>query len=78
MYIRFRRKVRNIARLTFNAVRKIAILKILVSLHVTCLKMGFLLTYLTEGGVMTKIHSPAGFSFLSPVKIGARPSEKVS
>ena len=28
MYIRFRRKVRNIARLTFNAVRKIAILKI--------------------------------------------------
>ena len=26
---------------------------------------------------MTKIHSPAGLSFLSPVKIGAPPSEKV-
>ena len=52
--------------------------KNLVSLHVTCLKTGFLLTYLTEGGVMTKIHSPAGLSFLSPVKIGAPPSEKVS
>ena len=43
----------------------------LVSLHVTRLKTGFLSTYLTEGGVMTTIHSPAGLSFLSPVKIGA-------
>ena len=49
----------------------------LVSHHVTRLKMGFHLTYLTEGGVMTKIHSPAGLSFLYPVKIGAPPSEKV-
>ena len=50
----------------------------LVSLHVTSLKTGFLLTYLTEGSVMTKIHSPAGLVFLFPVKIGAPPSEKVS
>ena len=78
MYIRFRRKVRNIARLTFNAVPQNRDFENLVSLHVTCLKMGFLLTYLTEGGVMTKILSPAGFPFLSPVKIGAPPSEKVS
>ena len=27
---------------------------------------------------MTEIHNPAGLSFLSPVKIGAPPSEKVS
>ena len=50
----------------------------MVSLHVTSLKMDFLLTYLTKGSVMTKIHSPAGLSFLFPVKIGAPPSEKVS
>ena len=48
MCIRFRGNVRNIAQLTFDAVRKIAILKIWVSLHVTRLKKGFLLTYLTE------------------------------
>ena len=50
----------------------------LVSLHVTRLKTGILLIYLTVGGGMTKIHSPAGLSCLSPVKIGAPPSEKVS
>ena len=48
MCIRFRGNVRNIARLTFNAVRKIAILKIWFTLHVTRLKTGFLLTYLIE------------------------------
>ena len=50
----------------------------LISLHVTRLKTGLFLTYLTEGGVMTKLHSPAGLFFLSPVKIGAPPSEKVT
>ena len=45
---RFRGNVRNIARLTFNAVRKIAIFENLVTLLVTRLKTGFLLTYLTE------------------------------
>ena len=78
MCIRFRRNVRNIARLTFNAVRKNRDFENLVSLRVTRLKMGFLLLFVTEGGVMTKIHSPAGLSFLSTVKIGAPPSEKVS
>ena len=73
MCIRFRRNVRNIARLTFNRD-----FENLISLHVTRLKTGFLLTYLTKGGVMTEIHSPAGLSFISPVKIGAPPSEKVS
>ena len=34
------------------------------------LKTDFPLTYLTDGGVMAKIYSPAGLSFLSPVKIG--------
>ena len=51
-------------------------LETLVSLHATRLKTDFLLTYLTEGGVMTKIHSPSGLSFLSPVKIGARQAKK--
>ena len=50
----------------------------LVSLHVTRLKTGLLLTYPTEAGVITKKYSPAGLSFPSPVKIGAQPSEKVS
>ena len=77
MCIMFRRNVRNIARLTFNAVHKILILKIWF-LFMKLVQTGFLLTSLTEGGVMTKIYSPAGLSFLSPVKIGALPSEKVS
>ena len=41
MCIRFRRNIRNIARLTFNAVRKIAIFENLVSLHVTRFKTGY-------------------------------------
>ena len=48
MCIRFRRNVRNIARLTFSAVRKILDFEKFVSLHVTRLKTGFLLTYPTE------------------------------
>ena len=50
--------------------------KNLVSRHVTRLKTSFLLTYLTEGGVMTKIHSPAGLFFLSLVKIRACQAKK--
>ena len=76
MCIRFRRNVRNIARLTFTAVRKIAILK-MVSLHVTRLKTDFLLTYLTECDVMTKIHSPAGLSFFFPSE-NRRPAKRKS
>ena len=77
MCIRFRRNVRNIARLTLNAVRKIRDLENLVSLHVTRLKTGFLLTCLTKGGVMTKIHKVQQvFPLFPPVKIGARQAKK--
>ena len=75
MCIRFRRNLRNIARLTLCCPQN-RDFENLVSLHVTRLKTGFLLTCLTEGGVMTKIHSSAGLSFLSPVKIGAPPKKK--
>ena len=77
MCIRFRGNVRNIARLTFNAVRKIAILKIWF-LFMLMFKNGFSLNLPDRGGVMTKIHSQGGLSILSLVKIGAPPCEKVS
>ena len=68
MCIRFRGNVRNIARLTFNAVRKMAILKIWFS-SCNSFKNGFSLNLPDRGGVMTKIHSQAGLSILSIVKI---------
>ena len=49
----------------------------LISLHVTRLKTDFLLTYLTEGGVMTK-NSQSSRSFLSFLSENRRPAKRKS